>query len=87
MQLYSGGIFNGKCGPGINHTQAFKYFSVSFVKTTLKKLSYSMLFVGYTEDYWILKNTWGESWGESGYLRIAKNLCNITDSAYFTKTV
>ena len=20
MQLYSGGIFNGKCGPGINHT-------------------------------------------------------------------
>ena len=46
-----------------------------------------MLFVGYTEDYWILKNTWGESWGESGYLRIAKNLCNVTDTAYFTKTV
>ena len=32
-----------------------------------------MLLTGYTEDYWILKNEWGESWGEDGYIRITRN--------------
>lgn len=28
-----------------------------------------MVLVGYEEDYWILKNWWGQRWGERGYMK------------------
>lgn len=54
--------------------------------------NHAVLLVGYgtdmtnvdaPEDYWIVKNSWGESWGEDGYFRIRRGMdeCSIESIA------
>jgi len=52
-------------------------------------VDHGMLLVGYgstsTMGYWKLKNSWGTSWGEQGYMRLetGKDLCGIAlDASY-----
>ncbi|GCB76086.1 cathepsin K-like [Scyliorhinus torazame] len=54
-----------------------------------KKIDHAVLLIGYVDEhptgYWIIKNSWGTSWGERGYIRLVKgkNMCKITHCASY----
>ncbi|KAG7598600.1 Peptidase C1A papain C-terminal [Arabidopsis suecica] len=56
-------------------------------------VNHAVTFVGYGTmsglNYWVLKNSWGESWGENGYMRIRRDvewpqgMCGIAQVAAY----
>ena len=70
FQHYTGGVMNDPtCGQSLNH---------------------AVLIVGYGTDagsglpYWLVKNSWGEKWGSSGYAMLVrdKNQCGLAAEPY-----
>ena len=46
--------------------------------------------VGYGADYFVIRNSWGSRWGESGYIRIkavdGAGICNIQEREFWPQT-
>ena len=41
-------------------------------------LNHGVLLTGYTAEYYTIKNSWGASWGEKGFMRLALgNTCGL----------
>ncbi|CAI0443170.1 unnamed protein product [Linum tenue] len=60
FQFYHSGVYTGECGTRLNH---------------------AVTVVGYGESedgmkYWLIKNSWGETWGEEGYMKMERDVAD-----------
>jgi len=90
-QLASWLAANGPISIGIN-ANAMQWYTggvskpLSFLCNP-KNLDHGVLIVGYGTDgstpYWIVKNSWGTTWGESGYYRVKRGsgTCGLNQMA------
>ena len=62
---YGGGVFSDGCIP-MNMTG----YSCT--------LDHAVVAVGYTADYWLVRNSWGPGWGEKGYIRLTRKYDGTT---------
>jgi hypothetical protein len=61
---YGGGVFSDGCYNG---------------KGTTGGAGHAIAVVGVASDHYIIRNSWGKSWGESGYMRMKRgaDICNM----------
>ena len=68
--------------------ECFKSYSsgILYPRDCTYNTNHGVLAVGYTSSYYIVKNSWGSSWGESGYVRLAPgNTANMLHQASYPK--
>eukprot|EP00415_Alexandrium_ostenfeldii_P002148 UN2148 len=41
-------------------------------------LDHAVVLIGYGLDFWLIRNSWGTTWGEKGYMRLARQENNET---------
>jgi len=67
----------------------FQYYSSGIYTDSrcTTSVNHAVNVVGYTPDYFIVRNSWGAAWGEGGYLRVKRgsNLCGIAGYVSFPK--
>ena len=62
----------------------FQFYKSGIFSNCYTNLSLAVLLVGMTDSFWNLKNSWGVSWGEGGYIRIARgNTCGVCNVASY----
>merc|ERR1719168_57146 len=98
MDLQKASATVGPISVGIDaHLPTFHFYKSGVYhdpKCSSVHLDHGVLVVGYgTEqsngkgkDYWLVKNSWGETWGEKGYIKMArnkKNACGVASQASY----
>jgi hypothetical protein len=59
FQFYKSGIYDGTCGDNLDHAVVVIGYGVN--QTT-------------NQEYWTIKNSWGVTWGNDGFMNLAKGV-------------
>ena len=54
-------------------SQGWIYYSSGIIRCSIGTVDRAVLVVGYTPDYYIVKNSWGTLWGMNGYAYVSRN--------------
>mmetsp|Transcript_4077 Transcript_4077/g.10973 ORF Transcript_4077/g.10973 Transcript_4077/m.10973 type:complete len:477 (-) Transcript_4077:430-1860(-) len=78
---------------GICASATLQFYAGGILDKCCEGLNHGVLAVGYGTDadgtpYWIVKNSWGEAWGDQGYFKLKRNtggggLCGIATTASY----
>ena len=66
---------------GFHHYRGGIYYE-RYCRNDASGLNHAVLVVGYGPNYWIVKNSYGVGWGDSGYIYMSRNRqnnCGIAD--------
>ncbi len=83
----------GPIAVGIHANNDFSHYKQGIFDSNCEdRITHAVVVVGYghdkpsNKDYWIIKNSWGENWGENGYIRMRRNnnnMCSIASYAFW----
>jgi len=68
FQFYKSGVFDSKCGIDLDHGVAAVGYGIVPSTNTTEEV-----------EYWRIKNSWGSTWGEDGYMKMATQSLNDHD--------
>merc|ERR1719198_1233105 len=89
-QQLQAALGNGPVSVAIEADQfAFQGYTSGVITSECgEKLDHGVLAVGYGsedgQEYFLVKNSWGPSWGDAGYVKIAPNQCGVTNQPSYT---
>ncbi|KAH3868045.1 procathepsin L-like [Dreissena polymorpha] len=94
LELQRAVAVKGPVSIGIDvHDMHFRYYRTGVYQSgfcSSTHLNHGVLVVGFGtnegDDFWIVKNSWGSSWGDDGYIKMARNkdnMCGVASMASY----